>query len=65
MYTTQMCTLSKSITEVFFKVFFTVMQNVYHCEEGNGSTVEGALESMLLRGLPVDLFLHAASDDHA
>ena len=35
--------------------FFTVMQKVYHSTEGSGSTVEGALESMLLRGLPVDL----------
>ena len=35
--------------------FFTVMQKVYHSVEGNGSTVEGALETMLPRGLPVDL----------
>ena len=35
--------------------FFTVMQKVYHSAEGNGSTVEGACEAMLLMGLPVDL----------
>ena len=48
--------IKQSIAEVFFMRFFTVMQKVYHCAEGNGSTVEGVLESMLLRGLPVDLF---------
>ena len=42
--------------------FFTVMQKVYHSAEGNGSTVEGALESM---GAPCGPFVHAASDDRA
>ena len=35
--------------------FFTVIRKVYRSAEENCSTVDGTLESMLLRGLPVNL----------
>ena len=52
---TQTDALSKDYYPGFLYVPFHSDVKVYHSAEGNGSTVEGALETMLLRGLPMDL----------